>query len=109
MRAFPATLTPIPMAASRPRSAMCLRRSPRVLVGRKALLRAEVALESAIAMYIGAKQPLPAPSTEEAGEEIVPLSALGIAKTALYDANKALAVRLAARGLRLVVGVAQAA
>ena len=72
-------------------------------------MRAEVALESALAMYIAAKQPLPAPSTEEAGEEMMPLSALGIAKTALYDANKALAVRLAARGLRLVVGVAQAA
>jgi predicted RNase H-like HicB family nuclease len=54
----------------------------------EALLRAEDALESALAMYIAAKELLPVPSNAEAGEEIVPLSALGMAKTALYDATR---------------------
>jgi antitoxin HicB len=54
----------------------------------EALLRAEDSLESALAMYIAAKEPLPVPSNAEAGEEIVPLSALGMAKTALYDAMR---------------------
>src|SRR5438309_12052060 len=54
----------------------------------EALLRAEDALESALAMYIAAKEPLPAASPAEAGEEMVPLSALGMAKTALYDAMR---------------------
>ncbi|HLY45251.1 MAG TPA: type II toxin-antitoxin system HicB family antitoxin [Stellaceae bacterium] len=54
----------------------------------EALLRAEDALESALAMYVTAKEPLPAPSTAQAGEVMVPLSALGMAKTALYDAMR---------------------
>src|SRR5260370_24369487 len=54
----------------------------------EALLRAEDALESALAMYIAAKEPLPVSSPAEAGEEMVPLSALGMAKTALYDAMR---------------------
>ena len=54
----------------------------------EALLRAEDALESALAMYIAAKEPLPASSEPEAGEEMVPLSALGMAKTALYEAMR---------------------
>jgi len=39
-------------------------------------------------MYIAAKQPLPASSAAEAGEEMVPLSAVGMAKTALYEAMR---------------------
>jgi antitoxin HicB len=54
----------------------------------EALLRAEDALESALAMYVTAKEPLPAPSAAQAGEVMVPLSALGMAKTALYDAMR---------------------
>jgi hypothetical protein len=50
---------------------------------RQALLRTEAALESALAMYVAAKETLPASSEAEAGEEMVPLSALGMAKTAL--------------------------
>lgn len=52
----------------------------------EAVLRAEDALESALAMHIAAKEPLPRPSQPEASEVMVPLSALGMAKTALYDA-----------------------
>jgi antitoxin HicB len=54
----------------------------------EAVLRAEDALESALAMYIAAKEALPPPSQPEAGEVMVPLSALGMAKTALYDAMR---------------------
>ncbi len=54
----------------------------------EALLRAEDALESALAMYIAAKESLPAPSEPVAGEALVPLSALGMAKTALYEAMR---------------------
>jgi antitoxin HicB len=39
-------------------------------------------------MYIGAKEPLPTSSEPTADEEMVPLSALGMAKTALYDAMR---------------------
>jgi antitoxin HicB len=48
----------------------------------EALLRA---LESALAMYIGAKEPLPTSFEPKADEGKVPLSALGMAKAALYD------------------------
>jgi antitoxin HicB len=54
----------------------------------EALLRAEDALESALAMYIAAGEPLPVSSNVETGEELVSLSALGMAKTALYDAMR---------------------
>jgi antitoxin HicB len=52
------------------------------------MLRAEDALKSALAMYISAGEPLPAASKAQAGEEMVPLSALEMAKTALYDAMR---------------------
>ena len=52
----------------------------------EAMLQAENALESALAMYVSAHQRLPAASLAEAGERMVPLSALGMAKAALYDA-----------------------
>ena len=48
-------------------------------------MRAEDALESALAMYIAAGEPLPVASKANANEEMVPLSALGMTKTALYD------------------------
>jgi antitoxin HicB len=54
----------------------------------KALLRAEDALESALAMYVVAKEPLPMASAAQPGEIMVPLSALGMAKTALYEAMR---------------------
>ncbi len=52
------------------------------------MLRAEDALESAIAMYVMAKEPLPAPSAVKPGEAMVRLSALGMAKAALYEAMR---------------------
>jgi antitoxin HicB len=48
-------------------------------------VRAEDALESALAMYVAAKEPLPTSSEAEADEVTVPLSALGMAKAALYE------------------------
>ena len=36
-------------------------------------------------MYVGAKKPLPTSSEAETDEVMVPLSALGMAKTALYE------------------------
>ncbi|HEU0215468.1 MAG TPA: type II toxin-antitoxin system HicB family antitoxin, partial [Stellaceae bacterium] len=67
----------------------------------EALLRAEDALESALAMYVAAKQPLPAPSETTADEVAVPLSALGMAKTALYDAMREQSVGRAELARRL--------
>jgi antitoxin HicB len=88
MRAYPATLTPDPDGGF----TVTFRDVPEAITEgdsrEEALLRAEDALESALAMYIAAKEPLPAPSKAEAGEEVVPLSALGMAKTALYDAMR---------------------
>jgi antitoxin HicB len=88
MRAYPAILTPDPNGGF----TVTFRDVPEAITEgdtrEEALLRAEDALESALAMYIAAKEPLPVPSNAEAGEEIVPLSALGMAKTALYDAMR---------------------
>jgi hypothetical protein len=50
--------------------------------------RVEDALESALAMYVAAKEPLPTSSEPQADEVMVPLSALGMAKTALYEAMR---------------------
>ncbi len=54
----------------------------------EALLRAEDALETGLAMYVAAMEPLPTSFEPEADEVIVPLSALGMAKTALYEAMR---------------------
>ena len=88
MRAFPAALIPDPDGGF----AVTFRDVPEAITEgdtrEEALLRAEDALESALAMYIAAKEPLPASSEPQAGEEMVPLSALGMAKTALYEAMR---------------------
>jgi antitoxin HicB len=88
MRAYPATLTPDPDGGF----TVTFRDVPEAITEgdsrEEALLRAEDALEAALAMYIAAKEPLPSPSKAEVGEEMVPLSALGMAKTALYDAMR---------------------
>ncbi len=67
----------------------------------EALLRAEDALESALAMYVAAKEPLPVPSRPMPGEALVPLSALGMAKAALYEAMREQGVGRAELGRRL--------
>jgi antitoxin HicB len=52
----------------------------------EAVLQAEDALESALAMYVSNHEPLPTASLLEPGERMISLSALGMAKAALYDA-----------------------
>jgi antitoxin HicB len=55
---------------------------------RAALLRASDALETGLSFYIADRQPLPAPSAARPGEVMVPLSILGTAKVALYEAMR---------------------
>ena len=129
MRAYPAKLSPDPDGGF----TVTFRVVPEAITEGdsrdEALMRAEDALESALAMYIAAKEPLPKPSALKRGEVMVPLSALGMAKTALHEAmleqkvgRAELARRLrhaskmeqveaalAALGLRLIVDVAKAA
>jgi antitoxin HicB len=85
MRAYPATLIPDPDGGF----TVTFRDVPEAITEgdtkEEALLRAEDALESALAMYVAAKEPLPKPSAAQSGEVMVPLSALGMAKAALYD------------------------
>jgi antitoxin HicB len=88
MRAFPAVLTPDPDGGFTVTLRDVLEAITEGDTWEEALLRAEDALESALAMCIAAKEPLPASSEAEASEEMVPLSALGMAKTALYEAMR---------------------
>lgn len=89
MRAYPATLIPDPEGGF----TVTFRDVPEAITEGdthdEALLRAEDALESALAMYVAAKQPLPISSEPAPGEALVPLSALGMAKAALYEAMRA--------------------
>ena len=82
MRAFPAALLPDPNGGF----TVTFRDVPEAITEgdtrEEALLRAEDALESALAMYVAAGEPLPVSSKAEPGEQLVPLSALGMAKTA---------------------------
>lgn len=88
MRGYPATLTPDPADGF----TVTFRDVPEATTEgdtrEEALFRAEDALESALAMYISANEPLPAASGPEEGEAVVPLSALGAAKIALYRAMR---------------------
>src|ERR1700724_2948940 len=88
MRAYLAALTPDPDGGF----TVTVRDVPEAITEGdtrdEALLQAKDVLESALAMYIAAKEPLPASSEAEAGEAMVPLSALGTAKIALYDAMR---------------------
>jgi antitoxin HicB len=88
MRAYPATLT----ADTTGGFTVTFRDVPEAITEgdnrEEALLRAEDALESALAMYVAAKEPLPKPSAAQPTEAMIPLSALGMAKTALYDAMR---------------------
>ena len=88
MRAYPAALTP----DSDGGFTVTFRDVPEAITEgdtrEEALLRGEDALESALAMYVAASEPLPVASAVAPGEELVPLSALGMAKAALYDAMR---------------------
>ncbi len=88
MRAYPASLIPDPAGGF----TVTFRDVPEAITEgdtrEEALLHAEDALESALAMYIAGNEPLPSPADARAGEVMVPLSALGMAKTALYEAMR---------------------
>ncbi len=88
MRAYPATLTSDPDGGL----TIIFRDVPEAITEgdsrEEALLHAEDALESALAMYVAAREPLPAASAAQAREAIVLLSALGMAKAALYEAMR---------------------
>jgi antitoxin HicB len=88
MHAYPAALTPDPDGGFTVTFRDVLEAITEGDTREEALLRAEDALEPTLAMYIAAKEPLPAPSRGTAREEMVPLSALGMAKTVLYDAMR---------------------
>jgi antitoxin HicB len=101
MRAYPSTLTPDPDGGFTVTFRDVSEAITEADTREEALLRAEDALESALAMYIAAKEPLPASSDPKADEEMVPLSALGMAKTALYDAMREQSVGRAELARRL--------
>src|SRR5438067_8059894 len=101
MRAYAATLIPDPDGGF----TVTFRDVPEAITEgdsrEEALLRAEDALESALAMYVTAKEPLPAVSAAEPGEIMVLLSALGMAKAALYEAMREQGVARAELARRL--------
>jgi len=107
MRAYPATLIPDPDGGF----TVTFRDVPEAITEgdtkEEALLRAEDALESALAMYVAAKEPLPTPSAAQRREVMVPLSALGMAKAALYDAMREQGVGRAELARRLRWHLAQ--
>jgi antitoxin HicB len=107
MRAYPATLTPDRDGGF----TVTFRDVPEAITEGdsrdEALLRAEDALESALAMYVAGKEPLPIPSPVQADEAMVPLSALGMAKAALYDAMREQGVGRAELARRLRWHLAQ--
>jgi hypothetical protein len=100
MRAYPAALIPIWQVASPSPFVMFPTRLPKVIRDRKRCCGLN-ALESALAMYIAAKEPLPDPSKPEADEHMVRLSPLGMAKAALYDAMREQGVGRAELAYRL--------
>jgi antitoxin HicB len=59
------------------------------------------ALETALSFYVSERKPLPRPTTPKRGEHVVHLSALGMAKTALYEAMMAEKVSRAELARRL--------
>src|SRR5712664_616457 len=107
MRAYPATLMPDPDGGF----TVTFRDVPEAITEGdsrdEGLLRAEDALESALAMYVAGKEPLPMPSPARPDEVMVPLSALGMAKTALYDAMREQGVGRAELARRLRWHLAQ--
>jgi antitoxin HicB len=107
MRAYPATLIPDMDGGF----TVTFRDVPEAITEgdslEDALFRAEDALESALAMYVMAKESFPAPSAAQEGEVMVPLSALGMAKAALYEATREQGVGRAELARRLRWHLAQ--
>ncbi|MFN3077224.1 MAG: type II toxin-antitoxin system HicB family antitoxin [Alphaproteobacteria bacterium] len=54
----------------------------------EAATMAEDALETALSIYVSRRDPIPVASAQVPGERLVPLSALGAAKTGLYTAMR---------------------
>ena len=77
MRAYPAAVTPDPDGGF----TVTFRDVPEAITEgdtrKEVLLRAEEGLESALAMYVVAKEPLPTSSEAEADEVMVPLFGVG--------------------------------
>ena len=67
------------------------------------------ALETALSFYVDERRPLPKPSTLKRGERLVQLSAIGMAKTALYEAMLAEKVSRAELARRLSCHLEQVA
>jgi antitoxin HicB len=67
----------------------------------EALARAVDALESALSFYVDRRDRLPVPSKPKRGDRLVPLSALGMAKAALYETMREQDVGKAALARRL--------
>lgn len=73
----------------------------------EAMFHAVDALESGLSFYIDARKALPKPSATKRGEHDVELSAIGMAKTALYEAMLAESVTRAELGRRLGIHLEQ--
>jgi antitoxin HicB len=88
MRAYPATLSPDRDGGF----AVTFRDVPEAITdGIRAMKRCcepRTRSKSALALYVAAKESLPVSSPAEPGEEMVPLSTLGMAKTGLFDAMR---------------------
>ena len=67
----------------------------------EALLQAVDALESALAFYVGERQPLPAPSKPKRGQKTVRPSALECAKLGVYQAMTEQGIKKAELARRL--------
>jgi antitoxin HicB len=67
------------------------------------------ALESALSFYVAGKKPLPKSGAPQRGERMVELSAIGMAKTALYEALLAERVSRAELARRLSCHLEQVA
>jgi antitoxin HicB len=70
---------------------------------------AQDALGTALSFYVDERKPLPLPSAPKRGERMVELSALGMAKTALYEAMLAQKVSRAELARRLACHLEQVA
>ena len=73
----------------------------------EAMVNAVACLETALTEYVARRQPLPKPSRPKRGQAMVRLSALGVAKAALYEGMQARVVGRAELARRLGWHLAQ--
>ncbi|QJE73889.1 type II toxin-antitoxin system HicB family antitoxin [Aerophototrophica crusticola] len=102
MRAYPARLDQDPETGG---FAVTFRDVPEAITCgdtlEEAKLHAVDALETALSLYVEDRADLPTATPAEPGETLVPLSALGMAKAALYETMRAQGVGKAALARRL--------